>query len=163
DSATSLPGIMIADEMGLGKTITSIGIALLLKERFRKEGRVQGEGPWARLSDDEKGQPLLIVVLAFLESQWADQLDAFTKPLHLVRHKSAIVTPERCNTTPQTPVHSKFIHLITYETFRSRWEDGSLRGCRFSIGIFDESHTAKTPKSAIVKHLTQLGTDCPLR
>src|SRR5262249_20684701 len=45
----------------------------------------------------------------------------------------------------------------------SRWEDGSLRGCRFSIGIFDESHTAKSAKSAIVKHLTQLGTDCPLR
>ena len=159
---------LLADDMGLGKTFTALGALLHLKwisseaklgRRLAcREGRtVEDLGdsvpPFFGSAKEVFQRPSLVMVPASLVRQWelaikdlSEGTGAMITNLNLGPNRS--LTSESLNFKPEFPERGQVIHLISYETFRTRSRaGGNLASCVWGLGIFNESHNVRSKRT----------------
>lgn len=166
-----LRGVLIADDMGLGKTYTALGAVFHIKWLLQcaKNDKVipfyqqkltdlKFECPLLVHDIEILHRPIIVVVPASLTATWAVAIERFLPKSGLQLR----LIDKNYKPTAREINHGSgmFIYLVSYHTLRSRY-DKSLKGCQFSIGIFDESHSVKNPKS--VGYHSVMSLDAPFR
>ena len=167
-AGNSPPVALLADDMGLGKTFTALGAHLHLKwissqaKLGRRlaylEGRtVEDLGdsvpPFFGSAKEVFQRPSLVLVPASLVRRWqiaikdlSEGTGAMITNLNLGPNRS--LTSESLNFKPEFPERGQVIHLISYETFRTRSRAGrNLASCVWGLRIFDESHNVRSKRT----------------
>ena len=158
----SAPVALLADDMGLGKTFTALGALLHLKWIFSEaalgrrlaclENRTVSdlEGDLPAFFGSERNafdRPALVMVPANLMVQWETAITRLlegTDATLINLNANRFLGAAKLNYQPEFPERSRAIHLISYPTYRTRFT-GTLAGCAWSLGLFDESHSVRSP------------------
>jgi hypothetical protein len=175
------PVALIADDMGLGKTHCALATLLYLKYIIDEAaagkslaclgGKAVGElesVPRIFGEDNEVYQrPSIIIVPANLVPAWERAIQALIPQtgLELINlYSRRRLTHNELNYSSDNPKCGKAIHLISYSTYRSRYSNPErLEGCRWGVGIFDESHTAKSRATKTFDSLMKIDVPCRIQ
>lgn len=162
EDGLKLNGVLIADDMGLGKTYTALGAVfhikwlvaaaktdLVIPYYGKKLSSLKFKCPLLHENLDILERPVLVVVPSQLIATWAitirEVLEGTGLELRVIGNKYQ-PTADEINLLNVDGDRGKCIYLISYSTFRSRY-DSALKGCRFGMAIFDESHSVKNAKT----------------
>ena len=158
----SPPVALLADDMGLGKTFTALGALLHMKWISSEaalgrrlaclEDRTVSElgddvPPFFGSEREVFNRPAVVMVPANLMGQWETAINGLSEgtPYALINLNANIsLTSANLNYEPEFPERGHAIHLVSYPTYRTRYAK-NLAGCRWSIGLFDESHSVRSP------------------
>ena len=170
------PVAMLADDMGLGKTFTVLAALLHLKwlsseaASGRKFACLDGLsvneleeappffGEWKEKFD----RPCLVMVPPNLMVQWEVAIRGLiqgTQSTLTNLNANILLTADELNTEPGFPERGRAIHLISYQTFRSR-SINTLADCLWSIGVFDESHTVRSATTLTYRAIVNADVRC---
>jgi len=175
------PVALIADDMGLGKTHYALATLLYLKYIIKEAaagrplqclgGRSVGQlevVPRIFGTDSEVyKRPCIIIVPANLVHAWERAVGSLIPHtgLQLINlHGRRALGRDSLNYTSDNPERGESIHLISYSAYRARYNDPArLEGCNWGIGIFDESHTAKSRTSQTFDALMKIDVPCRIQ
>ncbi|CUS10220.1 unnamed protein product [Tuber aestivum] len=175
------PVALIADDMGLGKTHYALATLLYLKYIVDEAaaGRalpcLGGKSvtelevvPWIFGADSEVyRRPCIIVVPANLVHAWERAVQSLIPQtgVQLVNlYLSRQLNHTELNYTSDNPGRGKAIHLISYSSYRARYKNPDrLQGCQWGIGIFDESHMAKSRTTQTFDSLMKMDVPCRIQ
>lgn len=143
-----LNSFLLADDMGLGKSLQALTVYCI----DVKMG---------------KAETLVIVCPLTLRENWADEIEKFTRiPYTLwgeefVGGKKKKLSPEKREAQLQNFLAETGPRILIthYEQWVSPWHTDTLKRARFHVGIFDESHKIKNPKSQRTKAVMKIKTN----
>ncbi|CUS07052.1 unnamed protein product [Tuber aestivum] len=175
------PVALIADDMGLGKTHYALATLLYLKYIVDEAaaGRALpclGGKSVAELEvvprifgADSKvyRRPRIIIVPANRVYTWERVVQSLIPQtgVQLVNlYLSRQLNHNELNYTSDDPGRGKAIHLISYSSYRARYKHlDRLQGCQWGIGIFDESHMAKSRATQTFDSLMEIDVPCRIQ
>jgi len=175
------PVALIADDMGLGKTHCALATLLYLKYIIREAaanhpltclgGRTVAElqvvprifGAY----NEVYKRPCIIMVPANLIHAWDRAITSLIPHtgLQLINlHSRRRLSQNQLNYSSDDSGSGQSIHLISYSAYRARYDDPNrLEGCHWGIGIFDESHMAKSRTSQTFDALMKIDVPCRIQ
>jgi len=172
---------LIADDMGLGKTHCALATLLYLKhivdeaaagrplaclrgkavEELEEVPRIFGD------DIDVYRRSSIIIVPAKLVPAWERAVQTLIPQTGLTlinlfsRHR---LTYNDLNYSSDNPEHGKAIPLISYSAYRARYNNSQRwQGCNCGVGIFDESHTAKSRVIQTFDSLMKIDVPCQIQ
>jgi hypothetical protein len=163
------PVALLADDMGLGKTYTALGALLHLKwilseaSAGRELACIGGRSvedldnvpPFFGSEKEIYMRPSIVMVPANLMGTWANAIESLLQGtgLKLVNlNADRTLTSGDLNLTTSRPERGLAVHLVSYTTYRVRYT-GTLAGCCWGVGIFDESHNVRSPSTILYRAL----------
>ena len=179
------PVALIADDMGLGKTHCALATLLYLKyiinqaaagrplpclggksvaqlvAQFERVPRIFG------VENEIYRRPAIIIVPANLLHAWERVTQSLIKGtgLNLINlYTKRNLSHSELNYSSDNPEAGRAIHLISYSTYRTRYRNPvRLQGCQWGVGIFDESHMAKSRATQTFDSLMQIDVPCRIQ
>ena len=104
-------------------------------------------------------RPSVIVVASILMNQWYAALRTVVPVNNIIRLASAGLNYLDLNYYPEdsgSRARQDNVHIISYETYRLRYDSAEFSSCKWGIRIFDESHLSKTSYSRTFSSLQQM-------
>jgi len=174
----SPPVALITEDMGLGKTHSALATLRYLKHIVDEAGAgrplayLRGKSVqeleevlWIFGNNIEVyRQPSIIILPTNLVPAWEQAVQSLIPPtgVTLINFCSRRrLTYNNLNYSSDNPKRSKALHLISYSAYRTRCHNSEcLLGCNWGVGIFDESHTAKSWVTQTFDSLMKIDVPC---
>jgi hypothetical protein len=175
------PVALIADDMGLGKTHCALATLLYLKYIVNQaaagrplaclDGKSVAELEQVpRIFDGDSEmyrRPSIIIVPANLVPTWERAVQSLIRGtgLDLINlYSRRRLSHNELNYSSDNPERGRAIHLISYSAYRARCSDPErLEGCHWGVGIFDESHMAKSRATQTFDSLMKIDVPCRIQ
>ncbi|KAG0632751.1 P-loop containing nucleoside triphosphate hydrolase protein [Tuber brumale] len=152
------PVALIADDMGLGKTHYALATLLYLKY-------IVDEAAAGRALPCLGGKLVAeLEVVPRIFGADSESLIPQTGVQLVNLYLSHQLNDNELNYTSNDPGHGKAIHLISYSSYRACYKNADrLQGCQWGIGIFDESHMAKSCATQTFDSLMEIDVPCRIQ
>ena len=125
-------GCLLADEMGLGKSFQAIAFVSAIFSSFNRIA------------------PILIVCPTTLVDHWREEFSKWD---------SEIVCVDLSSSTSFQP-KPKTVYLISYETFRARFDALEISKHQFSVAILDEAQRVRNPDAKTTIAVKRINCTC---